>query len=97
MSKRPMDNGEFFAEIMNNAKTGPILTLCVISAVDNYSKAVAEMPVDELQKELGPMVDAASWKAACEELQEVLAARFDRFAGDNSRFMVDDHDEEEEQ
>lgn len=88
---RPMDNAEFLAELMNHAKTGPILQMVLIAAIDNHTRKIVNTPLEALQKALGPMICAESWRAAALEIQDALEAR-----SKEGRWRVEEQDEEDE-
>lgn len=89
---RPMDNAEFLAELMNHAKTGPILQMVLIAAIYNYTRKVVDTPLEDLQEALVPMFCAESWRAAALEIQDALEAR-----SKEGRWRVEERDGEEDE
>lgn len=90
---RPMTNTEFLAQVMDRARTGPIMHLVVITAIDNYTRRVASLSVEELEKQLGPLIGAESWKAAAEEMQAALE---ERTRPTDNRYRVTEAEDEDD-
>ena len=76
MSNRE-SNTEFLTRVMEFASSGPLMQVFVIQALDQYSKQVAGMTVEELTKQFDPnhWVAPAGWHACATELQRELQER----------------------
>lgn len=69
-----MTNTEFVTQIMEFAKSGPLMQAFIIEALSYYSKMVAEMPVEKIGG--GAFMNPHAWKACGEELHREIEARY---------------------
>jgi len=72
MTKRPETNVEFIMRLMEYSRTGAIMQLFVIAALDAYSRAVMEKPPREA---LNGFINADAWLAAAREVDAALQDR----------------------
>lgn len=72
MTKARATNIEFLTHLMEFSRTGAIMQLFVIAALDAYSKAIIESPPKEI---LCGFINADAWLAAAKEANAALRDR----------------------
>lgn len=67
-------NTEFLTEVMDFSNTGPVMQLFILDTLNKHSKIIAEMPLEELQKQFGenPFITPVAWRDAAVEFQKAF-------------------------
>ncbi len=77
---RYMTNLECLTDIMEFSRYGALAQAFVMDALSKHAERIAELPLDELQKQLGnhPLVSARAWHGVAQEIHTKLVAHFAR-------------------
>lgn len=73
--KKRETNDEFIHRLMTFPKSGLMMQVFIITAIDTYSRRIINMTHEELQKEVGMMVEER-WQDCALEFQEEMEKRF---------------------
>ena len=68
-------NIEFLTDLMDFAKTGPMVQLFVLDAVGKHARRIVENEAEVLESMKDSFVRGESWVAAAKEIKEAFDAR----------------------
>jgi hypothetical protein len=77
--KKRKNNVQFVKHIMDTSTYGPLMQAFVIQALDQYSKKIANIPIEEMRKIMADNpVSPDVWHGCATELQTELQKHLER-------------------